>query len=373
MDIETQARELQQEPQAADECSDVQNAYARLLHDCTILDLDSVTPEPVRWLWPGRIPLGMFVLLAGQPGVGKTTISHSLAAILTSGGKWPYSDHNADVGDVVILTAEDDPVYTLVPRLMAAGADLKRIKMIQSVAREQGEQVVDLPLLLSEDMHQLDGVLTAYPNTKLLIMDPLSAYLGVKDSHRDADVRQVLGPLTDLAARHGVTIMGITHLSKAQGNSAMARFMGSTGIIAAARAAFLVTEHEDQLMMLPVKNNVAPKQGGLTYKIVSKTIECGIETSCIEWTGETDQNADDALNGPRAPKKNDAIDFLSDILKDGPVSVDEINERAIKVGIAWATVRRASDDMGILPIKEKKFQGKWIWHTPEQQAEINEA
>ena len=337
-------------------------------HDCTILDLDTVTPEPIRWLWPGRIPLGMFVLIAGQPGVGKTTISHSIAAILTTGEKWPHSDHRAVPGSVVILTAEDDPKYTLVPRLMAAGANLKRVKLLQSVMRPQGDLVVDGPLLLSEDMHQLDGVLTTYPDTRLLILDPLSAYLGVKDSHRDADVRQVLGPLTDLAARHGVTIMGITHLSKAAGNSAMARFMGSTGIIAAARAAFLVTEHEEQLMMLPVKNNVAPKMGGLTYKIVSKTIERRIVTSCIEWTGLTDTNADEALSQPKAPKKNDAIEFLNDILKDGPVSVDEITSQSEKVGITWSTVRRAYDDMGILAIKEKKFQGQWIWHTPQQQA-----
>jgi putative DNA primase/helicase len=337
-------------------------------HDCTILDLSTVTPEAIKWLWPGRFPLGMFVLLAGQPGVGKTTISHSIAAILSAGRKWPFSDHRADTGDVAILTAEDDPKYTLVPRLMAANADLKRIKQIQSVARIQGEHVVDAPLLLSEDMHQLEGLLTAYPDTRLLILDPLSAYLGVKDSHRDADVRQVLGPLTDLAARHGVTILGITHLSKAAGNSAMARFMGSTGIIAAARAAFLVTEHEDQLMMLPVKNNVAPKQGGLTYKIVSKTIEQGIVTSCIEWTGLTDTNADDAVSQPRAPKKNDAIELLNDILKDGPVSVNDIHEAAAKMGITESTVRRAYDEMGILAIKEKKFQGKWLWHTPQQQA-----
>ncbi len=330
--------------------------------------MDTVTPEPIRWLWPGRIPLGMFVLIAGQPGVGKTTISHSIAAILTNGGKWPFSEHHADPGSVVILTAEDDPVYTLAPRLIAAGANRKRVKLIQSVAKLQGDHVVDSQLLLSEDMDQIDGVLKQYPDTRLLILDPLSAYLGVKDSHRDADVRQVLSPLTDLAARHGVTVMGITHLSKNTSNSAMARFMGSTGIIAAARAAFLVIEHEEQLMMLPVKNNVAPKIGGLTYRIASKTIEQGIETSCIEWTGLTDTNADDALSQPRAPKKIDAIEFLNDILKDGPLPVDEINEAAGKAGITWSTVRRAYDDLDIEAIKEKKFQGKWLWHTPEQQA-----
>ena len=108
-------------------------------HDCTILALDTVTPEPIRWLWPGRIPLGMFVLIAGQPGVGKTTISHSIAATLTNGGKWPFSDHHADTGDVIILTAEDDPVHTLAPRLIAAGANRKRVKLIQSVARLQDD------------------------------------------------------------------------------------------------------------------------------------------------------------------------------------------------------------------------------------------
>ncbi len=342
-------------------------ANVQAKHDCTVLDLDTVKPEPIKWLWPGRIPLGMFVLMAGQPGVGKTTISHSIASILTTGGKWPFSEHRATPGGVVILTAEDDPKYTLVPRLMAAGADLKRIKMIESVMRPQGDQVVDVPLLLSEDMHQLDGVLTEIPDTRLLIFDPLSAYLGVRDSHRDADVRQVLGPLKDLAAKQGVTILGITHLSKNASNSAMARFMGSTGIIAAARAAFLVTEKDDELMLLPVKSNVAPKMGGLTYKIVSVTVAGNIETSCIEWTGQTDIAADEALAAKTsAPKKNDAIDFLNEALKDGPASVDDIYKGAEKVGITRSTVRRAYDDLGIEAIKEKKFQGKWLWHTPEQ-------
>ena len=150
----------------------------------------------------------------------------------------------------------------------------------------------------------------------------------------------------------------------------MARFMGSTGIIAAARAAFLVTEHEEQLMMLPVKNNVAPKQGGLTYKIASKTIQQGIVTSCIEWTGLTDTNADDALSQPRAPKKNDAIEFLNDILKDGPKTVDEITEQSGKMGLAWMTVRRAYDDLNITAKRESKFQGKWLWYTPAQYAEL---
>lgn len=342
-------------------------ANARSLHDCTILDLDTVIPEPIKWLWPGRIPLGMFVLMAGQPGVGKTTISHSIAAILTAGGRWPFSDHHAKPGSVVILTAEDDPKYTLVPRLMAAGADLKRIKLIQSVMRPQGAQVVDVPLLLAEDMQQLDGVLTAYPDTRLLIMDPLSAYLGVKDSHRDSDVRQVLGPLTELAAKHDVTVMGIAHLSKNTSNSAMARIMGSTGIVAAARAAFMATKHEDELLWLPIKSNVAPKMGGLVYRIVSKTIERGIETSCIEWTGETDIDADEALSQqhPSAPRMTEAMEFLETQLAHGAKLQKHIEKAADRTGITRATVRRAKAKLNI-ESKKDDFGGGWRWYTPEQ-------
>jgi hypothetical protein len=127
-------------------------------------------------------------------------------------------------------------------------------------------------------------------------------------------------------------------------------------------------------MLLPVKSNVAPKMGGLTYKIVSKTIEGGIETSCIEWTGQTNIAADDALAAlaarTSAPKMNDAIEFLNEILKDGPVSVEDIYKGAEKVGITESTVRRAYDDLGIKAIKEKKYQGKWLWHTPEQAEKI---
>lgn len=352
---------------------DADNVVGLASHDCAVLNLADVTPAPIRWLWPGRFPLGMYSLLAGQPGVGKSTIAFSMAGIVSTGGTWPFTNDRAEVGDVVILTSEDDPKYTLVPRLLAAGADLARIRVIQSVAQVQDdERVIDVPLLLSQDMHQLHGVLTEYPETRLMIFDPLSAYLGVKDSHRDADVRQVLGPLTELAGRHDVAVLGITHLSKNAAASALSRFMGSMGIIAAARSAYLATRHEDELMMLPVKSNVAPDIGGLTYRIIGSTIGDGIETSCIEWLDQTEVEADEALASQAArhsaPKKFDAIDFLNNVLKNGPLSVDEIDAAAKAEDIAWATVRRAYDALGIEAIKEKKFQGKWLWHTPDQAA-----
>jgi len=322
-----------------------------LPHDCKVLELDQVTPEPIKWLWPGPI-------------------AFSIAAIVSNGGQWPFSQHQAEPGHVIILTAEDDPKFTLVPRLMAADADLTRISVIQSVQRVQEDHVIDAPLLLSQDMHQLHGVLDQYPDTRLLIIDPLSAYLGVKDSHRDSDVRQVLGPLTDLAAKHEVSILGITHLNKAAGHSAIARFMGSTGIIAAARAAFLATRHDDELMLLPVKSNVAPGDiGGLIYQIKGATIAGDIETARIEWIGQTDVDANEVVSQQqartRSPKLIDAMDFLEDQLSNGPKRQVEIEKAATPVGHTEGTLKRARKELNITSHKDR-FSGGWKWYTKEQ-------
>ena len=340
-------------------------------HDCTVLELSEVTPEPIKWLWQGRIPLGMFSLLAGHPGVGKSTIAFSIAAIVSNGGKWPFSQHRAEPGHVIIMTAEDSPKYTLVPRLMAADANLTRISVIESVARVvDDDHVIDVPLLLSEDMHQLDGVLNQYSDTRLLIIDPLSAYLGVRDSHRDSDVRQVLGPLTDLASQHEVAILGITHLNKAAGNSAIARFMGSTGIVAAARAAFLAIRHDDELLLLPVKSNVSPGDiGGLIYQIKGATIAGDIETSCIEWTGQTDIDPNDVLSQQqartRSPRLMDSMDFLEEQLKDGPKRQVEIEKATDQADLSMVTVRRAKKELNIKSHRDQ-FSGGWKWYTQEQ-------
>ena len=336
-------------------------------HDCKLINLATVTPKAVEWLWHDRIPLGMFSLMAGQPGVGKTTISHSIASVVSRGGTWPFTEHRARQGRVVLLTAEDDIQYTLAPRLIAADAKLHCIEVIQSVTRLDSKKDVDAPLLLSEDMDQLDGVCGQYPDIRLIIFDPISAYLGAKDSHRDADVRQVLGPLTEFASKHNVAVLGITHLSKNSNASAIARFMGSTGIIAAARTAFLVAEYNDEKMMLPVKSNVGPKINGLTYEIVPKTIQDGIETSCVQWTGESAINADEALGQPysQSPKLKDAMDFLERELADGPKRQVELEKTWRKEGHTDGTINRAQEELKIEPHKDG-FNGGWLWYTEQQ-------
>lgn len=258
---------------------------------------------------------------------------------------------------------------TVVPRLIAAGADLNRVTVIQSVAGETDDR--QKSFVLARDLHQLEGLLKERPDVLLVVFDPLSAYLGAADSHRDTDVREVLGPLCQLAAKYQVTILGITHLNKNAANSAMGRFMGSTGIIAAARSAYLTVQVDDELMMLPVKNNLAPRKEatGLTYAICSAVIGDGIVTSTVEWTGESEMWADEALakvaSSKRAPKLNEAKQFLTNLLANGPKRKKDIEDAAEKQGFEMPTVERAKSDLGYLS-KKDGFRAGWKWYTPAQ-------
>jgi putative DNA primase/helicase len=345
------------------------NASRPRLHDLVVVELKDVTPRSVEWLWPGKFALGKLVLLGGVPSTGKTTITHSIVSIVTTGGQWPFSHDQAPRGRAIILTCEDDLEDTVVPRLIATDADLKRVSVIQSVAGEAGDR--QKPFMLANDLHQLEGLLKQHPDILLVVFDPLSAYLGAADSHRDTDVREVLGPLCQLAAQYKVTILGITHLNKNAANSAMARFMGSGGIIAAARAAYMTVSVDGTLMMLPVKNNLAPRDqaSGLTYQIRTAQIGDGIETSVVEWTGEAEMWADEALakiaDSRRTTKLEAAKTFLQDILKDGPKRQAEIEEAATSEGHAFMTLKRARKKLEYLSKKDGYSSG-WKWYTPEQ-------
>src|SRR5690349_13028507 len=81
--------------------------------------LGAIEREPVHWLWPGRIPLGMLTLLIGDPGLGKSLLSLYLAALVSENG-----------GDVLILSAEDHPGAVIRPRAEAVGADLERLHIV---------------------------------------------------------------------------------------------------------------------------------------------------------------------------------------------------------------------------------------------------
>ena len=229
-----------------------------------------VQPEKIEWLWPGRIAIGKQTLIGGEPGLGKSQITAALTAAVTTGALWPCDEGRAPKGSVLILSAEDDAADTIRPRLDAAGADPYLIHLISAVAQSNGSG--RRTFNLQADLSLLEAAIKSVGNVRLVIIDPVSSYLGKTDSHKNADVRGTLEPLGDLAARLRVAIVSITHFSKGAGQSAVNSFIGSIAFVAAARAAFIVTrdpESEDpaRRLFVQAKNNLAADHGGLAFRV----------------------------------------------------------------------------------------------------------
>jgi putative DNA primase/helicase len=328
-----------------------------------------VTPEPVEWLWPGRIAIGKVTLIAGEAGLGKSQLSIAMVAAVTTGGEWPCREGRAPQGTVIILSAEDGAADTVVPRLMAADADRERVDLVSAVRDEKSRRSFDL----SADLALLDQKISAIGDVKLIIIDPISSYLGPKvDSHVNAAVRGVLEPVSEMAARLRIAIVAITHPPKGTGTTAINRFIGSIAFVAAARAAFMVTrdaDNQNRRLFLPVKNNLAPLGKGLAFWLEQRIVgEPGkIVASSVTWESEpVTITADQALaatdgNSEQHSAQREAEDFLRESLS-APAAAKEMEEHARAVGISSRTLARARKRLGVIAEKGGMDKG-WTWRN----------
>jgi putative DNA primase/helicase len=323
-----------------------------------LLNLEDVKPEEVRWLWEKCVPFGKVTIFAGDPGLGKSLVALDLAARVTRDGR-----------DVILLSAEDAPADTIRPRLDAARAVVSHVRLLTAVRVTTGDgRNTQLMLRLDRDIQQIAEAIKQNPNTDLVIIDPLSAYLGSIDSRSDEQVRSILAPLADLAAETGVAIVAIKHLNKAEEKSAIYRAGGSIGFVAAARVVWFFTKERDdpeRRLMLLVKSNISSDPGGLAYRIVPTE-----SSSCvIRWESEPVHIALEEALHPVALERESALDgakrWLQDLLSSGPMAANDVEKLAKDAGLSWATVRRAADDLKI-ESKREGFgsEGHWTWCLP---------
>jgi archaellum biogenesis ATPase FlaH len=336
--------------------------------------LDTVQPEAMQWLWPGRVPLGKLTLLAGDPGLGKSLVTLDMAARISQGAGWPDGPEILTPGGVVLLSAEDDVADTIRPRLDAASADVARIALLQGVEWLDGQaKQARRSFSLERDLPALEEAVAATPNCRLVVIDPISAYCGTADSHKNADIRGLLGPLAELAQRARVATVAVTHLNKGA-DKAMYRAMGSLAFVAAARAAWAVVQDQEdpaRRLMLPIKSNLAQKMTGLSYTVVENG-----GAPCLAWSPEPiSLGVDDVLtaeDGPRDRERQDAKRFLQELLAAGPVEQKQVKKEASEGGLAWRTVRRAKVALEVEAFREGYGkEGCWFWCLPGQRGPGN--
>lgn len=348
------------------------DAMSKTTNVVNLLCAGNVQPQPINWLWPNRIALGKLTLIAGDPGLGKSLLSIELAKHVTKGIRWPIDDTVCPIGDVILLSAEDDPADTIRPRLDATGANPNKVYFLESIQEldKQSGEIINRGFSLKRDVAAIEQALEQKPQTKLIIIDPITAYLGGTDSHNNADIRSLLSPLSDLASERKVAIVAITHLNKGNGqSSAMYRATGSLAFIAAARAAFIVTKDKDdpdRRLFLPIKNNLGPDRTGFAYQVR----EASNGAAMIEWEPEpVSILADEALSplpDDIRSERDEAAEYLLDTLNNGPVKAKVIlRETSQHCGCSTKTIKRAKKELNIESYK-RDFDGQWYWRLPEK-------
>jgi len=292
----------------------------------------------------------------GEPGLGKTFAAIDIAAHVSTGS--PFADGATPPrGEVAILTAEDGAGDTLRPRLDAAGADVSKVLHIDGV----GVDNAAFPSL-KDDLGPLEQFFIERPELRLIVVDPISAFLGDKiDSHSNTQVRAVLGPLCELLERYRVALLGITHLAKGEAK-AINRVIGSIAFVAAARACWLVArdkDNEDLRLFLTIKNNLG-RSNGLAYSVV--------DGRC-EWSGnEVLISADDLGDSDDSPR-DEAKRWLKEKLANGLFPAKKLLADAKAEGISERTLHRSKKELAVI---SDRVGEAWVWRLPDQDLPPNE-
>lgn len=339
--------------------------------DAPIVELrraSDIKPAPIRWLWPGWLARGKLHVLAGSPGTGKTSIALHLGACITSGAALP-GGWRARPGNVLIWSGEDDPADTLVPRLLAAGADLQRAFFVGDT--KEGNELrtfdpaTDIPALAAE----ADAIFGA----SLIVVDPIvSAVAG--DSHKNGEVRRALQPLVTMADRLGAAVLGISHFSKGTaGRDPTERVTGSVAFGALARLVLVAAKRTDgdgghDRMLARAKSNIGPDGGGFGYGVEQADIGNGLHASRIVWGDALEGSARDLLSQAEAQDEDpegtrDADEFLEHLLTCNSMSAKDIYRDAEAAGYSRDQMKRAKRRLGVLAFKTAMIGG-WEWKLP---------
>ena len=325
-----------------------------------------------RWLWDGWLARGEMHILGGAPSTGKTTITLSMAATMSIGGRWP--DGSICIQrNVVIWSGEDSFETTLGPRLIKSGANLDNIYFIQGVLDASGKRPFDP----AKDMKYLQEKMAAIGNIGLLIVDPIiSAVSG--DSHKNNEVRRGLQPLCDLGRAFNCAVVGITHLTKGtQGKDPVERLTGSIAFGALARLVFMAVktmddDHNVSRVFMRAKSNIGKDDGGFNYELHLGPVPThpDIHTTSVQWGDWVDGHARDILGDSEQSNEDrssldEAKQFLRDYLEDGPRDSKSVLSESRKQQISRTTLHRAK---GQLKVKITKHGfgkgGGWQWEIP---------
>lgn len=312
----------------------------------------NVEVKTIDWLWYPYLPSGCITIIDGDPGVGKSFVTMSLASIISSGMKLPFSSEEQEPRKVLILSPEDDEAVTLRPRLEMNNANLENIRFLKRhiTLNKETTQFIENEIIKNQP--------------KLVIIDPLLGFMGADvDMHRYNTTTEFMADIDAIARTHNVCIIGVRHLTKADHQDASKRGIGSVGILARARSAVIVAptpEDKTVIAMAHTKANYAEKGKTLLFSLTGGGKN---KQPVLHWLEVSDMTANDLFVNPNPvgrPDKKSAIAIkLEFVLSKGPKTIAEIMKE-LPSGTSRRTVQRAlSDELNAEKIG-KASKTKWM-------------
>jgi hypothetical protein len=333
--------------------------------------LADLRPGQVRWLWPGRIPMGKLSLLFGGPGRGKSFIAAYLAAVVSTGATWPDDEGAAPRGSVLLLCGQDALGDTVRPRLELAGADLARVTAVDIAGPGRaGIGRFSLARALERVIAAASKAGRAGAAVRLAIIDPISALL-------TGDVCAALEELARVAERYDLAIVMVAGLGREHAGLARPAALGGHALMSAARASWLAVpdaRDPDRRLLLPAKNILAGQARGLAYRIVN---------GAVAWEpGAVDVPADGVVlsgrrrrkPGPRADKQAEAARWLLGRLSAGPAYISSAADSGqtgallgelSAAGFSYMTLRRAFVAVGAVS-ERCPSTGRYRWRLASE-------
>lgn len=310
-----------------------------------------ISPVRVDWLWYPYIAYGKITVLQGNPGDGKSHVGIQLAAALSSKGMLPNGTRLPGTQHVIYQCAEDGLADTIKPRLIDAGADCSNVAFLDDE-------------ILTLDDEKIREAIVDY-GARLLVIDPLQAYLGNSDISSASSIRRIMNRLCRWAGLYNCAVLIIGHLNKKESANDLYRGLGSIDVTAAARSVLQLDQnpyYPDIKVIRHVKSSLAAKGDNVMFRI--------IPGHGLEWIHDcgADENSSEIKTEVKdldISKQETVARLIKDALKEGPVSGAELLHMFINMGIGMKTVRNVKSMLGIQSVRK---DNKWFWVMPEKGA-----
>ena len=364
--------DVDQIEQAAARLRDVLERRGQRRNKLVLVRASQIGCTPINWLWPQRIVGDGLTIITGPVGISKSLISVDVSARVTTAGKWPDGTGHAPLGSVLLFGAEDDAGKVVVPRLMAAGADLDRVHVCQGTAMS-GDEDEPVAVILERHIGELRAALDEIDDCRLIVFDPLPDYIAA-DENKSAEVRAELVPLARLAQEKNVAVVAVLHQNKKNDLTTVQRISGSGAFAQIARVVLSIGTHPEDVdketgkrrVMIVSKNNYGERDIGQAYEIETRANDQpGIVWQAGTITMDADQIARRPTGGQEhESKRGEAVDALREMLAFGEKNAGAVTEGLQDAGFGRRQIDHAAKALNV--IKRKTSDG-WCWRLPARE------